>query len=60
MLHHEVERIERERRALALNLREVLGNLRSAAQEAGQARVAHRAAADEITLMPSRTPDTGW
>lgn len=60
VLRHEVERIERERRALALNLREVLGNLRSAAQEAQQARVADRGAADDVTLMPSRTLDTGW
>ena len=60
ILQHEVERIERERRALALNLREVLGNLRSAAQEAGQARLSDRAAAEDATLVPSRTPDTGW
>jgi chromosome segregation ATPase len=60
VLRHDVERIERERRALALNLREVLGNLRSAAQEARQSRVADRAGADDVTLMPSGTPDTGW
>jgi len=60
VLQHEVERIERERRALALNLREVLGNLRSAAQEAGQARLSERVAAEDATLVPSRTPDTGW
>ncbi len=60
VLQHEVERIERERRALALNLREVLGNLRNAAQEAGQAHRSDRAAAEEATLIPSRTPDTGW
>ncbi len=56
VLRHEVERIERERRALQLNLREVLGNLRHAAQEAGGSRVA----ADQATLVPAQPADSGW
>lgn len=60
VLHHEVEQIERERHALELNLREVLGNLRHAAQEAQQSRSAPRSGVDEATLVPSREPDNGW
>jgi hypothetical protein len=60
LLHHEGEQIERERRALELNLREVLGNLRHAAQEAQHSRSASRSVADEATLVPSREPDNGW
>lgn len=56
VLRHEVERIERERRALQLNLREVLGNLRHAAQEAGASRVV----ADQATIVPARPSDSGW
>lgn len=60
VLHHEVEQIERERRALELNLREVLENLRHAAQEAQHSRGASRSVVDEATLVPSREPDNGW
>ena len=60
VLHDEVEQIERERRALELNLREVLGNLRHAAQEAQHSRSMSRSVADEATLVPSREPDNGW
>jgi chromosome segregation ATPase len=56
VLKHEVERVERERRALQLNLRDVLGNLRHAAQEAGGSR----GAADQATLVPERPADSGW
>ena len=56
VLKHEVERVERERRALQLNLREVLGNLRHAAKEAGGSR----GAADQATLVPGRPADSGW
>ena len=56
VLKHEVERVERERRALQLTLREVLGNLRHAAQEAGGSR----GAADQATLVPERPADSGW
>ena len=56
VLRHEVERSERERRALQLNLREVLGNLRHAAQDAGASRVV----TEQATLVPAQPPDSGW
>jgi predicted nucleic acid-binding Zn-ribbon protein len=60
VLRHEVEQIERERRALEVNLSEVLANLRHAAQEADHSRAASRPAADDATLVPSRPVDAGW
>ena len=60
VLRHEVEQAERERRALELNLREVLANLRHAAQEADHTRVGTRPAADEATLVSTQPPDNGW
>ena len=59
VLQHEVERIERERRVLERNQRELLGNLRHAAQEAW-APEGSTGAADEATLVPSRPTDVGW
>lgn len=52
VLRHEVEQTERERRSLELNLREVLGNLRHAAQEAHASR--------DATLVPPVPSDNGW
>ena len=60
VLRHEVEQAERERRALELNLREVLANLRHAGQEADETRITARPAADESTLVPSQPADNGW
>ena len=59
VLQHEVERIERERRVLARNQRELLGNLRHAAQEAS-APESSSVATDETTLVPARPTDAGW
>jgi chromosome segregation ATPase len=59
VLRHEVAQTENERTALELNLREVLGNLRHAAQSAGQSRVASPARAEEETVL-SAPPDNGW
>ncbi len=58
ILRHEVEQTERERRALELNYREVLGNLRSAAQEARAPAVAQPA--EEAALVPPGPRDNGW
>lgn len=56
-----VERKERQRRALEVNLREVMGNLRNAAQEAqGAGVVAPAAGAEDATLVPSRPDGVGW
>ena len=61
VLSHEVERIEAERRTLQRNLREVLGNLRHAAQEARGSRATGSAETlDEATLVSVRRPDVGW
>jgi chromosome segregation ATPase len=60
VLRHEVEQIERERRALELNLREVLANLRQAGQRAEGSQAAPRTAPDEATLVQSRPSDNGW
>lgn len=60
VLEHEVERTESERRALELNLQEVLGNLRHAAQEARESRATSRATGEEATLVPGRRSDDSW
>lgn len=60
VLQHEVERVEAERRALQRNLREVLGNLRHAAQEARGTRERSPETLDEATLVSVRRPDVGW
>jgi chromosome segregation ATPase len=60
VLRHEVEQTEGERRALEQNLREVLGNLRHAAQEAQQARVVARSRGDDATFVPAPEPHNGW
>lgn len=57
VLKHDLERTEGERRALETNLREVLGNLRHAAQKAGP-RLGTAPTAEDGTLVPS--PDNGW
>jgi chromosome segregation ATPase len=60
-LRQAVERKERQRRALAENLREVMGNLRNAAQEAQAAGVVGPIAeAEDATLVPSRPDGVGW
>jgi chromosome segregation ATPase len=59
-LRQEVERKERERRALEVNLREVLENLRNAAQEARGSRVTTPTAVEEATLVPAPRDDGGW
>jgi chromosome segregation ATPase len=60
-LRQEVERKERQRRALEVNLSEVMENLRNAAQEArGSGGVSPAAEPDEATLVPARRPDGGW
>lgn len=60
-LRQAVERKERQRRALAENLREVMGNLRNAAQEAQAAgAVGPIAEAEDATLVPSRPDGIGW
>ena len=56
VLRHEVAQTENERRALELNLREVLGNLRHAAQTAGHPQDA----TDEATMVSAHLPDNGW
>jgi chromosome segregation ATPase len=60
VLAHEVERVEAERRTLQRNLREVLGNLRHAAQEARGSRARPPETLDEATLVSVRRPDVGW
>jgi chromosome segregation ATPase len=59
VLRHEVEQTERERRSLELNYREVLANLRHAAQEARTATY-ERPRAEEVPLVPLDPPDNGW
>jgi chromosome segregation ATPase len=54
---------ERQRRALEVNLREVMGNLRNAAQEAQAAGVTGPVAEaedEDATLVPSRPDGIGW
>jgi chromosome segregation ATPase len=54
---------ERQRRALEVNLREVMGNLRNAAQEAqaaGAAGPVAEAEDEDATLVPSRPDGIGW
>ena len=61
VLRHEVEQTESERRALEANLREVLGNLRHAAKQAGRSRTPSIAPEEaEATLIPTSRPDNGW
>jgi chromosome segregation ATPase len=56
-----VARKERQRRALEVNLREVMGNLRNAAQEAQAVGVVGPVAeAEDETLVPSRPDEVGW
>jgi len=60
-LRQAVARKERQRRALEANLREVMGNLRNAAQEAQAVGVVGPVAeAEDETLVPSRPDDVGW
>lgn len=61
-LRQEVMRKERQRRALEVNLREVMGNLRNAAQEArqGLGAATPAAEAEDATLVPSRPDGDGW
>jgi chromosome segregation ATPase len=61
LLRLEVERKERQRRTLEVNLKEVMENLRNAAQEVqGTAVVAHAPLAEEATLVPPTREDSGW
>jgi chromosome segregation ATPase len=57
-LRQEVQRKERQRHALEVNLREVMENLRNAAQEAQGSHVV--AQPEEATLVPSRPDQIGW
>jgi len=60
-LRQEVGRKERQRHALEVNLREVMENLRNAAQEAQGVAVANSGAeAEDATLVPSRPDGVGW
>jgi chromosome segregation ATPase len=60
-LQEEVERKERQRRALEQNLRELMENLRNAAQEAhGSTVVAPVATPEDATLVPTRQTEIGW
>ena len=59
-LQQDVERKERQRRALQENLREVMGNLRHAAQEArASSEAAPAASPEEATLVPPGQGN-GW
>jgi chromosome segregation ATPase len=57
-LRQEVQRKERQRHTLEVNLREVMENLRNAAQEAQSSNVV--AEVEEATLVPSRPDQIGW
>lgn len=59
-LRDEVERKERQCRTLEANLREVLENLRNAAQEAQVSKVVARPVPDEATLVPPSRDIGGW
>jgi chromosome segregation ATPase len=59
VLQHDLEQTESERRALETNLREVLENLRHAAQKAGP-RLGTAPAVEDATLVPSEPADNGW
>lgn len=60
-LRQEVQRKERQRRALEGNLKEVMENLRNAAKEAQGPSVAPRTAVlEEETLVPPPRSDSGW
>ena len=57
----EVQRKERQRRALEANLREVMENLRNAAHEAqGSGVVTGAALPEEATVVPPQRSDGGW
>jgi chromosome segregation ATPase len=59
-LRQELERSERQRRTLEVNLRQVMENLRNAAQEARGSGVGNPGTEpDEETLVPVRRSD-GW
>jgi chromosome segregation ATPase len=60
VLRHEVAQTENERRALEVNLREVLGNLRHAAQKAGRVPVGSTPALEEATVVSAQPPDNRW
>lgn len=60
VLRHEVAQSESQRRALEVNLREVLGNLRHAAQKAGHGAVGSTPARDEPTVVSAERPENGW
>lgn len=60
VLRHDLAQTESQRDALEENLREVLGNLRHAAQSASHSRVASRAESDEATVVPAHLPENGW
>ena len=60
-LREEVQHKERQRRALEANLREVMENLRNAAQEArGPGAVTPPLRSDEATLVPPERMTGGW
>jgi chromosome segregation ATPase len=60
-LRKEVQRKESERHTMEANLREVMANLRSAAQEVHGSKVIPPVIRDEEkTLVPSRPQDIGW
>jgi chromosome segregation ATPase len=60
-LRQQVQRKERQRRALEANLREVMENLGNAAHEAqGSGVVTGAALPEEATLVPPQRSDGGW
>jgi chromosome segregation ATPase len=60
-LRREVQRKERERCALEVNLRELMENLRNAAQEAQSSGIVTPAVrSDEPTLVPPERSTSGW
>jgi chromosome segregation ATPase len=60
LLQHEVVKTEGARRALEQNLRELLGNLRQAAQEARGPGLAPPVRVTEEATLVSGPPDIGW
>jgi chromosome segregation ATPase len=60
VLRHDLAQTESQRAALEENLREVLGNLRHAAQTAVQGRVPTPSAGEEATVLSSHAPENGW
>ena len=59
-LRQEVQRKERQRRALEANLRQVMENLRNAAQEAHAKGVVAPPVAEDATLVPPARDIGGW